>query len=104
METESTGVVLKRWIGATDVSAFESEVTRIRSTKSGATVKTTTVSANRNPSLFGRSGTSHESRETLIFHLSSEGIHRGKWSVSELQGMSDNALNALHSKDHGWRQ
>lgn len=66
-----------------------------------ATTKTT-VSQSRNPSLFGRRGTSHESRETLIQHLANEGIHRGKWSAAELQGMSDDALDALHSKDHGW--
>lgn len=94
---------VKSWSGSTDVSTIESEVTRIRSTKSGTAVKVTTVSTSRNTSLFGRRGTSHESRETLIYHLSNEGIHRGKWSVIELQGMSDDALDALHSNDHGWR-
>jgi hypothetical protein len=53
-----------------------------------------------NPSLFGKTGTSHESRETLIQHLLSDGIHRGKYSMSYLQSLSDDALNLVHEKDH----
>lgn len=94
---------VKGWTGATSVETIESEVTRIRQTKSGTVATTRTVLQSRNPSLFGRVGTSHESRQTLIFHLANEGIHRGKRSVAELGGMSDDALDALHSKDHGWR-
>lgn len=99
----STNKTVKQWpAGAVTYDQIQAEVTRIRSTESGTAIKTT-VSKSRNTPLFGISGTSHESRATLIHHLSSEGIHRGKWSVSELRGMSDEALDALHSKDHGWR-
>lgn len=54
----------------------------------------------RNPSLFGRLGTSHESRETLIDHLLNGSIHRGKRSLAQLQAMSDDELDAAHQIDH----
>lgn len=54
----------------------------------------------RNPSLFGRLGTSHESRETLIDHLLNGSIHRGKRSLAQLQLMSDDELDAAHQIDH----
>lgn len=52
-------------------------------------------------SIYGIKGTSHESRETLIKHLSEDGIHRGKHSLSRLQSMTDEQLNSLHDSDHG---
>jgi len=52
-------------------------------------------------SIYGIKGTSHESRETLIKHLSEDGIHRGKHSLSGLQAMTDEQLNSLHDSDHG---
>jgi thiol-disulfide isomerase/thioredoxin len=52
-------------------------------------------------SIYGFKGTSHESRETLIKHLSEDGIHRGKHSLSRLQAMTDEQLNSLHDSDHG---
>lgn len=52
-------------------------------------------------SIYGLKGTSHESRETLIKHLSEDGIHRGKHSFSQLQAMTDAQLDSLHSADHG---
>jgi thiol-disulfide isomerase/thioredoxin len=52
-------------------------------------------------SIYGIKGTSHESRATLIKHLSEDGIHRGKHSLSALQAMTDEQLNSLHDSDHG---
>lgn len=53
-----------------------------------------------NPSLFGSVGTSHESRSTLIRHLLNDGIHRGRWTISVLNSMSDDELNEAHEQDH----
>ena len=50
----------------------------------------------------GQPGSSHESRESLIDHLSYDGIHRGKHDRSQLEAMSDESLNATHNRDHGW--
>lgn len=52
------------------------------------------------PQLYGRAGTSHESRETLIKHLLSDGIHAGKHTPAELSAMTDVELDALHNRDH----
>jgi hypothetical protein len=93
---------VKSWTGTTDADTIEREITRIRETKSGTITTTRTVSQSRNPSLFGRVGTSHESRQTLINHLANDGIHRGKWRLVDLQAMSDDALNNAHDQDHGW--
>lgn len=97
----ATKTRLKSWTGSTDAETIEREVTRIRSTKSGTTATKTTVSKSRNPSLFGRVGTSHESRSTLIRHLANDGIHRGRWTSEILESMSDDDLDAAHSADHG---
>jgi hypothetical protein len=48
----------------------------------------------------GRSGNSHQNRQTLIQHLANDGIHRGKHSISSLNAMSDQQLDQLHSQDH----
>ena len=98
----STQTRVKSWTGTIDVDTIEREITRIRETKSGTITTTQTVSQSRNPSLFGRVGTSHESRQTLINHLANDGIHRGKWRLVDLQAMSDDALNNAHDQDHGW--
>jgi hypothetical protein len=55
-------------------------------------------------SLFGFTGTSHESRETLIKHLSEDGIHKGRHSLSQLQSMTDEQLDSLHNSDHGGKR
>jgi hypothetical protein len=57
-----------------------------------------------NPSLYnGRNdGNSHASRESLIRHLFNDGIHRGRYPMSQLTASSDNELNALHERDHKW--
>ena len=49
----------------------------------------------------GRPGNSHQNRQSLIQHLANDGIHRGRHSVSSLNSMSDQQLDALHSRDHG---
>lgn len=51
-------------------------------------------------SIYGHVGTSHESRETLIQHLLSEGIHAGRHSLVSLNAMTDEQLNSLHDSDH----
>lgn len=50
--------------------------------------------------IFGDIGTSHESRETLVFHLLNDGKHRGRHSAGDLAQMSDEQLEALHNRDH----
>lgn len=48
----------------------------------------------------GKSGSSHENRQTLIKHLLYDGIHRGKHSESYLNSLNDTDLDKLHSLDH----
>lgn len=48
----------------------------------------------------GRKGNSHESRETLIKHLLNDGIHRGRYTLLQLNNMSDSALDRAHNIDH----
>lgn len=49
---------------------------------------------------FGRKGTSHESRETLIAHLLSDGIHQGRHTKASLESLSDSELVELHDSEH----
>lgn len=57
-----------------------------------------------NPSIYtGERGSSHQNRESLISHLLNDGIHRGRHSFAELSSLSDDALNLLHNREHGWR-
>jgi len=49
---------------------------------------------------FGRKGTSHESRRTLIEHLLSDGIHKGRHTKESLESMSDSELVELHDREH----
>ncbi len=58
----------------------------------------------KNSSIYGSIGTSHESRETLIDHLLNDGIHRGRYTLNQLNAMSDDQLDAAHDRDHGWRK
>lgn len=67
--------------------------------------KTESTSVTRTPAksdgqIFGRTGTSHESRETLIKHLLSDGIHAGKHTSAELSAMTDEQLDSLHNREH----
>lgn len=57
----------------------------------------------KNSTIYGSIGTSHESRETLIRHLLNDGIHRGRYTLNQLNAMSDDQLDAAHDRDHGWR-
>lgn len=52
------------------------------------------------PKLFGRVGTSHESRETLVSHLLNDSIHKGRHTSAELEAMTDQQLSDLHDKEH----
>lgn len=54
----------------------------------------------RDSSYYGRAGTSHESRETLIRHLLDDGIHRSRHTRQALEGMSDKDLIELHDREH----
>ena len=56
--------------------------------------------AARDNSFYGRKGTSHESRETLIQHLLNEGIHQGRHTRTSLEQLSDRDLVALHDEEH----
>lgn len=52
------------------------------------------------PVLFGRVGTSHESRQTLISHLLTDGIHKGRHTLAQLESMTDQQLSDLHDREH----
>lgn len=54
----------------------------------------------RDNSFYGRKGTSHESRETLIQHLLKDGIHQGRHTRESLDGLSDHELVELHDEEH----
>lgn len=56
----------------------------------------TTASGN----FFGRKGTSHETRETLIQHLLEDGIHKGWHTKQSLESLSDSELVELHDREH----
>ena len=43
--------------------------------------------------IYGRIGTSHESRQTLINHLLTDGIHKGRHTQAELDAMTDEQLD-----------
>jgi hypothetical protein len=90
----------QHWMGYTSADLVLKSFGKKTETKSGTTTTTKTVSITRNPSLFGRVGTSHESRATLINHLLNDGIHRGRWRLDRLNAMSDDQLNEAHSQDH----
>ena len=50
--------------------------------------------------IYGRVGTSHESRQALIAHLLTDGIHKGRHTQAELDAMTDEQLDALHNQEH----
>lgn len=87
-----TGKWINEWIGNQSTSAMRNEYSK----------KLTSVAkpASREPSLYGRAGTSHESRETLIHHLLADGIHQGRHSRLDLERMSDRELVDLHDNEH----
>lgn len=58
------------------------------------------VPSQKKPELFGRKGTSHESRETLIKHMLDDGIHAGRHTKASLEAMSDSDLVELHDREH----
>lgn len=49
---------------------------------------------------FGRKGTSHETRETLIEHMLEDGIHQGRHTKLSLESLSDSELVELHDREH----
>lgn len=49
---------------------------------------------------FGNTGSSHESRESLIRHLLNDGVHKGKRTKEQLDKMTDLQLDQLHHLDH----
>lgn len=49
---------------------------------------------------FGRKGTSHETRETLIGHMLEDGIHKGLHTRASLEILSDSELVELHDREH----
>lgn len=51
----------------------------------------------------GKPNNSHTNRQSLINHLATDGIHRGKHSISYLNSLSDIELDNLHSLDHNNR-
>lgn len=54
----------------------------------------------RNPSLWRPGGDCYESREAMIRHLLTNGIHRGTVSRETLDGLSDDALSEMHESQH----
>lgn len=52
------------------------------------------------PKLFGRIGTSQESRQTLVNHLLNDSIHKGRHTSAELEAMTDQQLSDLHDREH----
>ena len=50
--------------------------------------------------IYGRVGTSHESRQALIAHLLTDGIHKGRHTQAELDAMTDEQLDSLHNQEH----
>lgn len=51
----------------------------------------------------GRPNNSHTNRQTLIDHLMTGEVHRGKHSLSALNNMTDVELDNLHNMDHTTR-
>ncbi len=51
----------------------------------------------------GRPNNSHTNRESLIEHLMTGEVHRGKHSLTELNNASDVELDKLHNMDHTTR-
>lgn len=87
-----TGKHVSEWIGDQSTAAMKSKYVEKISSLSKV--------AAREPSLFGRKGTSHESRETLIKHLLDDGIHRGLHTRTDLERLSDRELTDLHDQEH----
>ena len=58
------------------------------------------ASPNSTPEFFGRKGTSHENRGTLIDHMLEDGIHKGLHTRTSLESLSDSELVELHDEEH----
>lgn len=84
---------LGRWTGHVGVSTLQGRI-------GGRSAASTPSKPFLQPGLYGRTGTSHESRETLISHLLEDGIHAGRHTRAELSKMSDESLNDLHNREH----
>lgn len=90
----SDGVRVGTWIGYVSVASLRAKMSQPK------LVEKPVSKPSRSPGLYGRVGTSHESRETLIDHMMEDGIHSGRHSRSELSKLSDEELNDLHTKEH----
>lgn len=110
----SDGAAVSNWTGYVNTSTLQAAMQRDSAARQPAVVKTDQklVSAPKtqkggkfyNSSIYtGERGTIHENRESLISHLLNDGIHRGRHSFAELSSLSDDALNLLHNREHGWR-
>lgn len=75
--------------GAVDPSAILAKIRELKGQKPASS-----------GNFFGRKGTSHESRETLVEHLLSDGIHQGRHAKASLESLSDSELVELHDKEH----
>lgn len=48
----------------------------------------------------GGRGSSHENRPSLLLHLMNDGIHAGKYRRIELEALTDQQLDDMHTEDH----
>lgn len=112
IQRDSTGTefVVKEWKGRVGASVILNEVPNISEWSepdvvvSVEKVSSPLVVAKTNYHVFsvynGKPNNSHTNRQSLINHLSMDGIHRGKHSISYLNSLSDIELDNLHSLDH----
>lgn len=89
----SDGVRVGTWVGYVSVASLRAKMSQPKLVEKPATPFL-------NNGLYGRIGTSHESRATLIDHLMEDGIHSGRHTRAELNKLSDEDLNELHTKEH----
>ena len=82
---------LKKYTGSTSAATLLKEL-------EGNSVASTP--AKSDGQIFGRTGTSHESRQALINHLLTDGIHEGRHTSAELDAMTDEQLDSLHNREH----
>jgi len=87
-----TGKQVNGWVGYQDTSSMKAKYLE--------KVSSVPKPAARDNSFYGRKGTSHESRETLIRHLLTEGIHQGRHTRADLERLSDRELVDLHDEEH----
>lgn len=107
---DSDEAVISKWVGYVSTADLQSAM-RADANRSGSRPEKAVKSVAPgslppgfyNPAIYRGTSGSHVSRETLISHLLNDGIHRGKHSFAELSSLSDDALNSLHNREHGWR-